>query len=252
MERTDRAAVTTFFASPPDRFVAGEHISLGDEAAQHARVLRIGPGATIELRNGAGGAARGVIARTSKRSVMIDVDEVWTIAPAPPVHLLVPVADRDRMLMLAEKATELGSASWRPVIWRRSKSVAGRGEGPTFVGRVRARMISAMLQSGGGWLPEIHPSATVNRAIAAAPSGTRLLLDISAPQTMLDVDPSFPLVIALGPEGGLADDEREEMIAGGFTPVRLASTVLRFETAGIAALAVARAIAESTIHESVS
>lgn len=250
MEHSDRAAIATFFL--PDRFLAGDHASLGDDAAQHARVLRIGPGATVELRNGTGGAARGAIARLSKRSMMIDIDDVWEIPAASAVHLLVPVADRDRMLMLAEKATELGAASWRPVIWRRSKSVAARGEGPTFVGRIRARMISALTQSGGGWLPEIHPSAPVSRAIAAAPSGTRLLLDGAAAQTMLSVDPAFPLVIALGPEGGFADDERQEMIDGGFTPVRLASTVLRFETAGVAALAVARAIAESTNPESVS
>ncbi|HYN80985.1 MAG TPA: RsmE family RNA methyltransferase [Gemmatimonadaceae bacterium] len=250
MERSDRQAVATFFSS--DQFVAGEHVSLGDEAAQHARVLRIGPGSAVELRNGAGGAARGDIARMSKRSVMIDVEEVWSLRPAPPVHLLVPVADRDRMLVLAEKATELGVASWRPVMWKRSRSVAGRGEGPTFVGRIRARMISALTQSGGGWLPEIHPSAQVSRAIAAAPPGTRLLLDASAAQTMLAVDPVFPLVIALGPEGGLADEERQEMVDGFFTPVRLASTVLRFETAGIAALAVARAIAESRIQQPVN
>lgn len=250
MERSDRPAVATFFSS--DRFIAGEHVSLGDEAAQHARVLRIGPGSTVELRNGTGAAARGCIARMSKRSVVLDIDEVRSIPPVAPVHLLVPVADRDRMLMLAEKATELGAASWRPVMWRRSKSVAGRGEGPTFVARIRARMISALTQSGGGWLPEIHPSASVSRAIAAAPSGTRLLLDATAAQTMLALQPVFPVVIALGPEGGLADDERQEMIDGGFTPVRLASAVLRFETAGIAALAVARAIAESTIQEPVS
>lgn len=250
MERSDRQAVATFFCS--DELIAGSHLSLGDEAAQHARVLRIGPGSTVELRNGSGGAARGPIARMSKRSVMIDVESVWSLPPQSAIHLLVPVADRDRMLMLAEKATELGAASWRPVMWRRSKSVGGRGEGPTFVGRVRARMISALTQSGGGWLPEIHPSASVSRAIAAAPSGTRLLLDASASQTMLAAEPVFPFVIALGPEGGLADDERQELIEGGFTPVRLASSVLRFETAGVAALAVARAIAESTIQESVS
>jgi 16S rRNA (uracil1498-N3)-methyltransferase len=249
VERSDRQAVATFFSA--DHFVTGEHVSLGDEAAQHARVLRIGPGSTVELRNGVGGAARGDIARMSKRSVIIDIEEVWSLPPAPAVHLLVPVADRDRMLMLAEKATELGVASWRPVVWRRSKSVAGRGEGPTFVGRLRARMTSALTQSGGGWLPEIHPSASVSRAIAAAPSGTRLLLDASAARTMLAVDPVFPLVIALGPEGGLADEERQEMVDGFFTPVRLSSTVLRFETAGIAALAVARAIAESRIQQPV-
>jgi len=147
--------------------------------------------------------------------------------------------------MLAEKITELGAASWRPVMWRRSKSVEGKGEGPTFIGRIRSRMISALTQSGGGWLPEIHPSAPIARAISAAPEGNRLLLDASGAQSMLSVNSGFPMVIALGPEGGLADDERQQMIDGGFTPVRLAPAVLRFETAGIAAMALARAMSEN-------
>lgn len=148
--------------------------------------------------------------------------------------------------MLAEKITELGATSWRPVVWRRSKSVEGRGEGPTFVGRIRARMISALTQSGGGWLPEIHPSAPIARALAASPAANRVLLDANAEQGMLSVSHEFPMVIALGPEGGLADDERQQMIDGGFTPVRIAPAVLRFETAGIAALAIARAMAENS------
>jgi 16S rRNA (uracil1498-N3)-methyltransferase len=244
VERIDRPRVgATFFAA--DKYFAGGHISLADEAAQHARVLRIGPGDTVELRDGVGGAARGIIARMTKRSLTIDVDETWGIPAPQPVHLLVPVGDRDRMLMLAEKITELSAASWRPVMWRRSKSVEGKGEGPTFVGRIRSRMISALTQSGGGWLPEIHPSAPIARAISAAPDGNRLLLDANAEQSMLSVACAFPMVIALGPEGGLADDERQQMIDGGFIPVRLAPAVLRFETAGVAAMALARAMSEN-------
>jgi 16S rRNA (uracil1498-N3)-methyltransferase len=245
VERSDQSRVAATFYYP-ERLVAGAHISLADDAAQHARVLRIGPGETIELRNGAGGAARGAIGRMTKRSLTVDIDEIWEIPAPAEVHMLVPVGDRDRMLMLAEKITELGAASWRPVVWRRSKSVEGRGEGPTFVGRIRARMISALTQSGGGWLPEIHPSAPIARAIAAASAGNRVLLDAGAEQSMLSVPREFPMAIALGPEGGLADDEREQMIGGGFTPVRIAPAVLRFETAGIAALAVARAMDESS------
>jgi 16S rRNA (uracil1498-N3)-methyltransferase len=245
VERSDHPRVAaTFFC--PERLTAGTHVSLPDEAAEHARVLRIGPGETVELRNGAGGAARGVIARMTKRSLSVHVDEVWEIAAPVEVHMLVPVGDRDRMLMLAEKITELGATSWRPVVWRRSKSVEGRGEGPTFVGRIRSRMISALTQSGGGWLPEIHPLAPVARALAASPAANRVLLDANAERTMLSVGREFPMVIALGPEGGLADDERQQMIDGGFTPVRIAPAVLRFETAGIAALAVARAMAENS------
>lgn len=244
VERSDQPRVAARFFCP-ERLTAGAHVSLADEAAQHARVLRIGPGETVELRNGAGGAARGVISRMTKRSLTIDVDEAWEIPAAAEIHMLVPIGDRDRMLMLAEKVTELGATSWRPVAWRRSKSVEGRGEGPTFVGKIRARMISALTQSGGGWLPEIHPSAPMARALAASPAANRILLDANAERSILSVNHEFPMVIALGPEGGLADDERQQMIDGGFTPVRIAPAVLRFETAGIAALAVARAMAEN-------
>jgi 16S rRNA (uracil1498-N3)-methyltransferase len=202
------------------------------------------PGEKAGLRDGNGGAAIGSIARLTKRSMTIDVEEVWEIPRPAEVHMLVPVGDRDRMLLLAEKATELAATSWRPVIWRRSKSVTGRGEGPTFIGRIRSRMIAALTQSGGGWLPEIHPSASVSRAVAAAPSGSRVILDASAPETMVSSRIGFPLAVALGPEGGLEEDERQLMTDGGFIPVRLAPTILRFETAGIAALAIARALAE--------
>ena len=239
MERTDNAAVT-FFSN--DEFVSGVPITLGDDAAQHARVLRIGTGERVELRDGRGSAARGILARVAKRSLTVDVLEIWTVSDLPAVHMLVPIADRDRMLYLAEKCTELAATSWRPVIWRRSRSVGPAGDGPAFQSRLKGRMIAALTQSGGGWLPEIHPSAPVSRAIAAAPEGTRILLDGSANAKLIAIDLVAPVSIALGPEGGLDDRERQEMIDGGFTPASLVGGTLRFETAGIAALALARSM----------
>jgi 16S rRNA (uracil1498-N3)-methyltransferase len=103
-------------------------------------------------------------------------------------------------------------------------------------------MISALTQCRGGWLPEIHPSARLERAIAATPEGTRLLLDPDAPGALIGVKLDGPVSIALGPEGGVEERERDEMIAGGFQPVSLAGGLLRFETAGVAALAIARAL----------
>ena len=176
MERSDRASVATFFA--PDGFTSGSPVTLGEDAAQHARVLRMGPGEPVALRDG----TRSRSVRNSRpfgEEIADDRRErsLGDRSALPPVHMLVPVADRDRMLLLAEKCTELGATSWRPVMWRRSRSVGPAGDGPAFNTRIRARMISALIQSGGGWLPDIHPSAPVSRAIAAAPEGTRLLLD---------------------------------------------------------------------------
>ena len=240
MERTDRAAAVTFFS--PDAFTPGTPITLGDDAAQHARVLRIGTGEHVELRDGKGNAARGSLARVAKRSLSVDVDEVWQIPNLPPVHMLVPVADRDRMLYLAEKCTELGATSWRPVMWRRSRSVGPAGDGPAFQSRLKGRMIAALTQSAGGWLPEIYPSAPLSRAIAASPDGSRILLDAAAGQTLLSTDVASPVTIAIGPEGGLDSKERDEIIEGGFTPASLVGGTLRFETAGMAGLAIARSM----------
>lgn len=240
MERTDRAAAVTFFST--DTFSPGQPVTLGDDAAQHARVLRIGSGERVELRDGRGNAASGTLGRVAKRSLSVDVDEIWQLADLPPVHMLVPVADRDRMLYLAEKCTEFGATSWRPVMWRRSRSVGPAGDGPAFQSRLKGRMIAALTQSGGGWLPEIHPSAPLTRAIAAAPEGTRVLLDAAADRSLISSDVTSPVTIAVGPEGGLDPKERDEIIEGGFVPASLVGGTLRFETAGMAGLAIARSM----------
>lgn len=246
MERTDHAPAVTFFSA--DGFSAGASITLGDDVAQHVRTLRIGAGEPIALRDGRGGAAAGVLSRVAKRSVTIDVRDTWQMPSAPPVHMLVPVADRERMLLLAEKCTELGAASWRPVIWRRSRSVGPAGDGPAFQSRLRGRMIAALTQSGGGWLPEIHPSAPPPRAIAASPRGSRVLMDAASDTGIAGFELSPPVVIAIGPEGGLDAAEREQMIEAGFTGARLAGGTLRFETAAIAALAIVRALMKPAEH----
>ena len=238
MECTDSSAVATFFSSDP--LVAGGTVTLSEDAAHHIRVARVGVGECIALRDGAGKAAVGTLVKASRSSALVDVIETSDISRPAPIHLLAPVADKDRMLWLAEKVTELGVTSWRPLLWRRSKSVSPRGEGSMFQGKVRARMTSALIQSGGGWLPDIFPEATIERAVAAAPLGTRLLLAKDG-EPMIGVPMTTPVTIALGPEGGIEPAERDAFIGAAFLPVRLGESTLRFETAGVAAVAIASA-----------
>jgi 16S rRNA (uracil1498-N3)-methyltransferase len=202
------------------------------------QVSRIAVGERVALRDGAGTAAHGTVVKITRKSALVDISETQEVARPAPIHLLAPVGDRERMLWLAEKATELGITSWRPVMWRRSKSVMPRGDGPTFQRKVRARMTSALIQSGGAWLPDVFPEASVDRAVNAAPSGTRLLLAVDG-DPIARVAMRAPVVVALGPEGGIEPAERESLIAADFLPVRLAGSTLRFETAGIAAIAIA-------------
>lgn len=250
MERRDRSPlgswavadlkgpVATFFAA--GEIAVGATVALDEDAAHHARVRRLDVGHRVRLLNGNGTIAWGTLVRLAKTQMHVDVESVEAIEPPPAVHMLVPVADRDRMLWLAEKCAELGAASWRPVTWRRSKSVSPRGEGMTFQAKVRARMIGALEQSGSAWLPTIYPEATVERAIAAAPRGAHCLLD-AAGDSMPATEMIAPLCIAVGPEGGIDPDERELLVKAGWLPVAIGRSTLRFETAAIAALAISRA-----------
>ena len=238
VERDRESGVATFFS--PDTPVAGVVTTLGEDAAHHMRVRRMAPSERIRLTDGVGTVAIGVLARLSKTQAAVDVEHVERIEQPPEVHLLVPIADRERMLWLSEKSTELAATTWRPVLWRRSRSVTPRGEGTAFQAKIRARMIAALEQSGGAWLPVVYPDAPIERALAAAPAGTRLLLD-PAGEPLIGTQLSSPVTLAIGPEGGFDPSERAALIEARFVPVNLATTILRFETAAIAGLAITRA-----------
>lgn len=241
MERRDHEGIATFFA-PDEPLVPGVSAALGDGVLHHVRVRRLGLGSRVALLDGQGHRAEGTLVRLTKTAATVDVERVMAIPPLPPVHLLVPIADRDRMLWLAEKCAELGATSWRPILYRRSRSVKPRGEGPTFAGKLRARMASALEQSGGAWLPAMYPEATLARAIGALPEGTRLVLDASG-SAILGQRLESPITIAVGPEGGLEPEELDEFERAGFTRVALGGHTLRFETAAVAGLAIARSAA---------
>lgn len=238
MERDDPEGVAAFHV-PDAPLLAGTPVTLGEDVLHHLRVRRVGVGARVALLDGMGHRAEGTLVRQSKVSATVEVDRVEDLPALPPVHLLVPIADRDRMLLLAEKVAELGASSWRPVLYRRSRSVKPRGEGPMFGAKVRARMASALEQSRGGWLPVVYPEATLERALLAVPEGARLMLDAAGvPVRALPL--AAPLTLAVGPEGGFEPEERAAFEAAGFTGAALGGHILRFETAVIAGLAIAR------------
>ena len=242
MDGSDREDVAAFYCED-EPLQPGSTISLGESVARHMRARRLVVGNRVAMLDGIGHRAHGVVSKLGTTSAAIEIAEVLAHLPPPTVHLLVPIADRDRMLWLGEKAAELGVTSWRPVLWRRSRSVKPRGEGMTFQGRLRARMVSALEQSGGAWLPQLHPDAPIDRVLAALPPGLRLALDPMAETSIANLPPiSAPVTIAVGPEGGLEPSEVAALVAAHFQPVRLGGNILRFETAAIAALAIVRSL----------
>jgi 16S rRNA (uracil1498-N3)-methyltransferase len=238
----DRRAVVAQFVAPA-AFGLGSEVTLGPEAAHHMNVLRLQFGVRIGVVDGAGRVGGGTLIRLGRREAVMAVDQLWMVEQLPAVHMIVPVADRDRMLWLAEKCTELGATSWRPVEWRRSASVSPRGVGEAFRAKIRARMIAALTQSGGAWLPEQFTETSLAEALADSPAGLRIVLDPSGIPLLqaLPVPLAAPVTISVGPEGGVEEPERAALSDSGFVRASLGSAILRFETAGVAALAAVRA-----------
>lgn len=240
VERADRPPVSTFYA--PGAWEAS--VELGEAAAHHARVKRLQVGDVVRLTSGDGRRVVARLAELTKARAVVSLDGT-TVAriPKPPVlELLAPIGDRERMLMLAEKAMELGVSGWRPVVFRRSRNVTPRGEGEAFREKVRLRMIAALEQCGGAWLPAFHAESSPEVARAATTGTFGVLLAADAPP-LTELLPSLttPCALALGPEGGLLPDEREDFVQAGWRLASLGANMLRFETAGIAGIALLRA-----------
>ena len=241
----DRRATVARFAVAAQMAVGGT-VTLDAEQANHIRVLRLKVGSRVGVANGIGTLASGELRQIGRSSAVVDVDEVWTVPRPMGIHMLVPVADRDRMLLLAEKCTELQATSWQPVQWRRSASVSPRGTGSAFEARLVARMRSALTQCGGAWLPEVRPAMSLGDALASLPATERFVLDRGGePLARLFTPALSEIGVAVGPEGGIEPDEHRTLDDAGFVRASIGDSILRFETAGIAALAVLRAMAAS-------
>jgi 16S rRNA (uracil1498-N3)-methyltransferase len=226
-----------------------------DEAHHAAAVLRLRAGAAVELFDGQGRSATGKIAQVRRGDVTVAVEQVLPAEPrrGPTVHLAMAVPKGKRLDWLLEKATELGAASLRPVVFQRSVA-GGEDLGPGKRPRWLGHCIAAAKQCGLNYLPRILDPLALTAYLAHA-SGVgragvptlRILGDIGPDAVgLVDVVAKGPsgaeINVLVGPEGGLTGEERTAVVEAGFVPVRLGWTTLRIETAAIALLAAITAI----------
>ena len=237
MEREHHTMITLFHEG---ELRAGP-AALSDDAAHHARVRRVVMGDRVRLVNGTGSIADGRVASLSNREIAVEVEHLTAVPRPSGLAVIVPVADRDRMLLAAEKCAELQVTEWQPVFFARSRSVSPRGEGRRFRDKVIARMRAALEQSGGAWLPEVNEEIESADAWSTVmPAGHRLLLHAEGQPVLTSVT-SGPMAIAVGPEGGFERAEIDAAERLGWVATSLGAGTLRFETAVIAGAAVIRA-----------
>jgi 16S rRNA (uracil1498-N3)-methyltransferase len=213
----------------------------GDEAHHAVAVRRLRAGERVVLTDGAGASAVGEVSSTGKRVFAVTVTSVSYADPVEPAITVVQALPKgDRGELAVEMLTEIGVATIVP--WAASRSVAvWRGERATKShARWSATAREAAKQARRSWFPTVAALATTSEVaglLAAADLGVVLHEGAADPVAALPVPATGSIVVVVGPEGGIADDELAAFDRAGVRAARLGVEVLRTSTAGVAAVA---------------
>ena len=216
----------------------------GDEGFHAANVRRLRLGERLDLSDGAGTLAHCVIEDVGKGRLSARVLDRRTVPPAAPAVTVVQALPKsDRSELAIELATEAGADAF--VAWQAARCVARWDGGRADKGLRRWRAVAraAARQSRRPHIPSVAGVATTDDLVAdvrdALTSGARVLAlheSATEPLTKLSLGQADSLMLLVGPEGGIADDEIAALSEAGAKPVRLGPTVLRTSTAAAVAL----------------
>jgi 16S rRNA (uracil1498-N3)-methyltransferase len=242
----------------------------GPEGHHAATVRRTRVGEVVDLVDGRGTRCTGAVTEVVRDSITVQVvARVREPAPAPRITVVQALAKGERSELAVEVATEVGAdvvVPWqaaRSVVrwegergrralerWRSTAREAAKQARRSWFPTVLDPVATAQIPSLGGQLLVLHEAATV--PLTSVPlAGSRRVGphgDSPAPgstaapdQAQLAPAGARDIVLVVGPEGGITDDELAVLTADGGVAVRLGETVLRTSTAGAAALAVVSA-----------
>ena len=204
-------------------------------------MLRAEPGQRYEITDGTALCLAEIELAEPRQVVFRVLETLDSGASLPPIVMLTALIKFDRFEWMIEKVTELGVKAVIPVEAARSdeglfKAAAKRVE------RWRKIARESSQQSRRVRVPEIRDAMKLGDALRrSVGSKIRLEENPGAPPLLecaKSWDREADLCVAIGPEGGWTDAERATMESLDWLPASLGSTVLRAETAAIAAAAI--------------
>ena len=223
---------------------AGDPVRITGAEARHAvTVSRVRVGERLIVGNGRGLVVTGAVTSADPGELVLTAERVERIERTGTAVLLAQaLAKGDRDELAVQAATELGVDAVIP--WSAARSVS-RWEGAKVakgVERWAAIVREASKQSMRPWVPDVLELVTT-RQLARLASETRMLvLEPTASTRLTELQPDGrDLLVVVGPEGGVAPQEVDALVAAGAEAVRLGDEVLRTSTAGPAAIAVLNA-----------
>ena len=209
----------------------------GDEGFHAANVRRIRVGEELDLGDGAGIVAHCVVEDVAKGRLTAKVLDRRTVPVAvPSVTVVQALPKSDRAELAVELATEAGVDALVP--WTAARCVA-RWAGDKGLARWQRTAREAAKQARRAWVPSVAaPVSTRELAVRVAAADCALVLHEAATTALAEVElpAAGEVLLAVGPEGGITDDELSLLTAAGAQAVRLGPEVLRASTAAAVAL----------------
>ncbi len=229
--------------------VSESRAALTGEHADHlTRVLRVRVGQEFEIAT-ATSVRRGRVTAVSPGRVEFELGAEVGFAQAVQITLLLAVFKFDRMEWAIEKCTELGVVRIVPVIARRTDARLAAAAGKRAE-RWRRIALQASEQSRRAAPPEISDPIKLKEAASIGGEFRIVLSESERQDSIKDVlDAQFAassraperhrsIALAIGPEGGWTADELKLFHTTGWLSASLGNTILRAETAAIAATAI--------------
>ena len=230
---------TLFFVEDLPTTVGGSYEFANDDANHAIRVLRMQEGAEFMLSDGKGSWSHVVATEVKKKSMQVRVMDSGFQAPlATTITVVQALPKGDRAKEAIELLTEAGVD--RIVPWASARSI-GKGSDKFAV---TAR--EASKQSRRFRIPEVTDLATTAQICEAIKlSDLAIAFHESATAKLSDQVSSHNvehLLIIIGPEGGLTDEEIAAFTAAGAKVALMGRPILRSAHAGIAAVSAVSAL----------
>lgn len=216
----------------------GVDVHLTGSAAHYLLgVMRLKQGAPVKLFDDISGEYLATVSSTGKRDLILTVEaKLRTREAVPDLWLCQALVKKDRFDWIAEKACELGTAQFVPLLTARCVVDKVKED------RLRAHMIEAAEQCERTALPEIAMLTKLDALLKTwPPDRTLYFCDERGGEPMRTLLPedTGKAAILIGPEGGFTDEENATIRALPQTrAVSLGPRILRADTAAVAAISV--------------
>lgn len=244
----------------PGIYKVADKISLTQSATQHvAVVLRMAIGEHLVLFSGTNEEYSATIIEVSKKIVRVRIDELKKINRESPlkIHLLPALCKLERMEWIIQKAVELGVRKITPLTTARSVLKFDEARSEKKLSQWEAISVNACEQCGRNSLPKISPILSLKKYLSELAEterkATAELEEIKFfmhPETKLSLKAYSEenkltavtkISVLIGPEGGLNEEEIEQLQAQGFIGLSLGPRILRAETAVVTAISLLQA-----------